>query len=251
MIPPVLTTSMERDAILKEIRRAAAENGGIAPGQNQFEKLTGITQGKWRGRLWLKWSDAVYEAGLTPGRMQEAHPEEFLLESLANLTRICGHFPTASEIKMQRVRDRAFPNHGVFDRLGSKSNRIEKLRLFVGQHAQYADIADLLPYAEPLKSEESDIAERAELTTIGDGYVYMLKLGKHYKIGKTFAVPRRHRQIALELPEKPDVIHSIQTDDPEGIEAYWHKRFAQKRTNGEWFALDREDIKNFKRRKFM
>ncbi len=88
-------------------------------------------------------------------------------------------------------------------------------------------------------------------TDLGDGSVYMLKLGKHYKIGKSFSVPRRHREITIELPEKPDVVHVITTDDPSGIEAYWHKRFAEKRTNGEWFALKREDINAFRRRKFM
>ncbi|WP_137895043.1 GIY-YIG nuclease family protein [Ramlibacter sp. 2FC] len=239
---------MDRNAILSEIRRLAEANGGVAVGRTRFEKLTGITEGVWLGKFWLSWGEAVSEAGFAPGKMQEAHAEEFLLECLANLTRSCGRFPTAAEIKMRRVNDKEFPNHGVFDRLGTKSAKIGRLREFGKKRSAYADILDLLPEVK-FSSVESELA--GEVAQQGDGYVYMLRLDKHFKIGKTFAVPRRHREIALELPEKPEVVHAIRTDDPSGIEAYWHARFADRRTNGEWFLLRPEDVRVFKRRKFM
>jgi hypothetical protein len=55
----------------------------------------------------------------------------------------------------------------------------------------------------------------------------------------------------IELQEKPDVVHLITTDDPTGIETYRHKRFAEKNTNGEWFALTADDVRAFKRPRFM
>jgi hypothetical protein len=62
-------------------------------------------------------------------------------------------------------------------------------------------------------------------------------------------VGRRSYEVALQLPERLEVVHEIETDDPEGIERYWHQRFASKRTNGEWFLLTDADVTAFKRRK--
>lgn len=240
---------MTRQAILDEIRRAAASSGGVAPGQRQFETLTGISASQWRGKFWLRWSEAVAEAGFAARRMNEANPDEVVLEHLARLTKARGHFPTYAELRMQRELDKAFPDASVFARLGPQSSRIARLREFVQNNAAYADLIELLPASHQTEPNDSSASGTAE--ELRDGFVYMLKLGKHYKIGMTVDVPRRHRQVALELPEKPNVVHSIRTDDPKGIEDYWHRRFSHKQTNGEWFALDPKDVKAFKRRKFM
>jgi hypothetical protein len=96
---------------------------------------------------------------------------------------------------------------------------------------------------------DMELPPKSETISGKIGYVYLVKHGsrKEYKIGKTFNPLRREGEIALQLPEKLEPIHYIKTDDPSGIENYWHTRFAEKRKEGEWFALTAEDVRAFKR----
>jgi len=237
-----------REHILAEIRRTAGANGGKALGVRRFLTETGIAESDWRGKLWARWGDAVIEAGLQPNEWQGANPDEDSLLPLANMVKELGRFPVTSEIALRRRTDKNFPSKEVFSRFGGKAELIVRLREFCSARGEH-EIADLCGGGQDAVEPSNN---RIETTSnVADGYVYMLKHGKHYKIGKTFSVPRRHREIALELPEKPDIVHTIRTDDPTGIEAYWHSRFASKRTNGEWFELTREDVQAFKKRKFM
>jgi Meiotically up-regulated gene 113 len=82
-------------------------------------------------------------------------------------------------------------------------------------------------------------------------FVYLLKVGRAFKIGRTNSVGRRERELAIQLPERSQTVHEIKADDPVGIEAYWHNRFRDKREDGEWFELDVQDVKAFRRCKFM
>jgi hypothetical protein len=238
----------DKSRIIAEIKRTATENNGLPLGWKSFENSTGISTGSWRGKYWRNWGDAIEEAGFPRNQANKAHDNNFLLLSLAQLCQKNKRFPTYADLRLERESNKSFPGHHAFNRLGSKEVRVIALKDFIKGRSEFLDVLKFLDDSENQASGQQydDTAER-----LTDGFVYMIKFDKHYKIGKTFAVPRRHREISLELPEKPDIVHAIRTDDPAGIEAYWHNRFASKRSNGEWFSLTREDIQAFKRRKTM
>ncbi len=240
---------VEKGRILDEIRRTAADNGGIPLGRATFERETGISKNSWMGKYWARWSDAVAEAGFPPNQRPERIEDDALLDALARVTRDLGRFPTGAELGLARKRDTSIPHLERFKRrLGDLSSRVARQRTHATSRPQLADVLALLP--DEIEEEDSGAPTAAN----GDGSVYLSRHGArgvHYKIGHTYDVPRRHRQLNLETPEKLVPVHVIRTDDPRGIEEYWKRRFAAKCTNGEWFALSREDVAAFKRRKFM
>ena len=93
---------------------------------------------------------------------------------------------------------------------------------------------------------EEDCAEQLVIR-----FVYLLRSGRYYKIGRSNAAGRRERELVIQPPEKAQTVHVIRTDGPVGIESYWHRRFEEKQKNGEWFELTPLDVKAFRRRKFM
>lgn len=99
-----------------------------------------------------------------------------------------------------------------------------KLRTFAPERG-YEDVAALCPVS-PNPAGEPKVAGRTEPIEIGS--VYLMKSGKFFKIGHSNAVGRRERELAIQMPDKLKVVHEIRTDDPPGIEAYWHRRFADR-----------------------
>jgi Meiotically up-regulated gene 113 len=150
---------------------------------------------------------------------------------------------------MKARRDRTFPSHNTFRRFGGKSALIRKLKLYCESRPGYDDVIQLCRSVPPDTSEDQGPTRRGHEVILG--YVYLAKSGRYFKIGQTNAVGRRERELVIQLPEKLSTVHKIITDDPVGIEHYWHKRFASKRANGEWFALSPDDVAAFRRRKTM
>lgn len=234
----------DREAILAEICRTAAANGGVALGKGRFAAATGISQARWSGVYRARRSDAVREAGFVPNRLQPAFPDDHLLGKMAELARELGRWPVSAEQRLKNRQDKSFPNIKAFERFGGKADLQRAAADYCHSREGWEDVPALID-VPPTPTQQTRKADTVA------GSVYMLKAGKHYKIGRSNAVGRREREIALQLPERARLVHTINTDDPPGIEQYWHQRFAAKRANGEWFALNAEDVSAFRRRKFM
>jgi hypothetical protein len=241
---------MDKDYILEEIRRTAEANAGVPLGHRRFESETGIKYYDWFGVHWARWSDAIRDAGFAPNQFQNAYERTELLGKYAALTRELGRLPVKGDLRLKSRCDPDFPNDKTFDRLGKKGEIITEVLAYCQTIGGYDDVVHLCEAffgsSYRVSSEQQKRSEQEVL-----GFVYLIRSGRFYKIGKSNAAGRREREIALQLPEKAKTVHVIRTDDPTGIEAYWHRRFDEKRRNGEWFELTASDLGAFKKRKFM
>lgn len=232
----------DRTRILEEIKRIAKLNGGRAPGVAAFERATGIRNSDWFPNIWLRWSDAIAEAGCAPNKMQGAYSQDFLVERFVALIKELGHIPVKGELLRKSKEDKTFPNEKVFYKEGKEA----LLRRVIAHCEGNATLEGVRSLCEG-EINEPISAKTGKTAKVETGFVYLMRSGRHYKIGLTISVGSRERQLAIQIPIPPTTIHSIETDDPRGVEAYWHRRFADKRGEGEWFDLTPDDIAAFKR----
>ena len=232
---------IDKARIIEEIKRIASGNGGKAPGMAVFERETGIRHSDWFPNLWLRWGDALVEAGYVGNKLQTAYSKDFLVEKFIAFLRELGHVPVKGEFLLKSKADKTFPNPKVFYQEG-KEGLLRRVVRYCEEHPGHEDVMVLCQ--NELKESTDTTEKKKKLET---GFVYLMKSGRHYKIGRTISVGSRERQLAIKIPVPPTTVHSIETDDPVGVEAYWHKRFADKRGEGEWFDLSAEDIAAFKR----
>lgn len=235
--------NITKQNILDTIRQTAKENDGVPLGMNRFEKETGIKPYDW-GKYWARFGDAQKEAGFSPNQLQVAYSDEFLFKKFISLADKLNKFPTSREIRIEKNNNSEFPDYSAFMRaFGSKERLSLKLLDYCQESKGHENIVKLCEEIIKKKSELENYDDKSKRNL---GAVYLFKHGKYYKIGKTNDTVRRGNELKIQLPENLDLIHEIKTDDPSGVETYWHKRFEAKRKNGEWFDLNVADIKAFK-----
>lgn len=241
-----MNREVEKQEIIRVIRSLALASQGVPPGQKKFQSATGIAPHVWQNRIWRRWSDALIDAGFEPLTWFEGYDDDAILTKVLNLAKRLQAFPKSGDLAFEGANNSDFVSNGVIKRRWKIAELAVALRDFAKSREEFEIVAycnDFLASTEnkrPLPiSEVSDKTQH--------GFVYLIRYMKHYKIGRTSSVARRSRQVQVELPDETVLVHAILTDDPAGIEAYWHKRFGDKRGNGEWFRLTSEDVAAFRK----
>jgi hypothetical protein len=229
----------EKNLILDHLKRIAKANGGKAPGELAFKRETSIGRSDWFPHVWLRWSDAIVEAGFEANQFGVSISKDVVVNKFIELTRELGRIPIKGELLRKAKIDKTFPNAEVFYSEG-KEGLLKRVAQYCEAHPSNEDILALCRI--PKVGVESE--KKVKIET---GFVYLMRSGRHHKIGRTNSLGSRERQLAIKIPVPPTTVHSIETDDPVGVEAYWHKRLAEKRGEGEWFDLTSDDIAAFKR----
>lgn len=234
---------MTKEEIIAEIQRIAKENGGKPPGVDRFEGITGIRPYDWQ-KYWLKFTDAQFEAGFKPNQMVGSLGDDFKFEKLAQLMRDIGKFPTRVELRHRKLADPDFPSASTIEHMGgNKQEVIIKFLNWCRDKPEYADVVKLL---EGIKIETA--TEYVSDEGVKCGFVYLVRGHPgEYKIGRTNLVDRRLSELGATASIEQELVHAVKTDDPAGIETYWHRRFQDKRMKGEWFKLNSSDVRAFRR----
>ncbi len=202
-----------KNHILDEIRRTAKGNCGVPLGRQRFYAETGIKEGDWSGRYWARWSDALKEAGFHPNRLQARLDDSLVLEKLALMIRELGRFPVEAELRIRRREDATFPSHNTFNRFGSRSGLAAAVTSWCEKRDGYGDV---IAICAPHHKADASAPTRSVSDTVVFGAVYLLRSGRYYKIGRSNAVGRRERELAIQLPEKATVVHSTRPTTPPG-----------------------------------
>lgn len=80
-------------------------------------------------------------------------------------------------------------------------------------------------------------------------FIYLMRCEEHsyYKIGITYNLQKRLKEIQTGTPDKIYIVDHYETDNARKIEGALHSFFSDKHRNNEWFELSIEDEIKFKK----
>ncbi len=246
-------SSRSKDELIALLRQTAARNGDRPLGAVAFYRKAGVAkEDLWNVGL-RSYGDLCELAGFRRNRLQGPMDPDQLLEKLAFLAAKLQRWPDNTDRKIAHLSDPTFPSYEAYRTARNKRGSLEQQLLdWCSTRPQYSEVQRAV---EARLAQSGNHSERAQLRKVVNGYVYLFRYGNHgrdYKIGMSEDASRRHSQLSAVFPGQLPVVHVIETDDPRGIEQYWHQRFEAKRIEGkkEIFRLDPLDIAAFRSRKY-
>lgn len=242
--------------IIEAIKNTAEDNGGMPLGRIRLRQETGITEHHYQKYGTL--GQLQTEAGYPPNQLTQGIAEDALVKQLVELCARFGRFPTQQQLRQARHEaPDLIASHNTFNRLGETKAR--RAAAVVGYLASNGELDDdekavlkiCLPIAETAECDADDPEGQMDEC----GYVYLFRDGRAYKIGNSTDPDCRRDALQTGNPRRIVLVHRILTDDPVGIEKYWHDRFAGRRHTidggREWFHLTRDDVATFRARRRM
>jgi len=158
-----------------------------------------------------RWSDALKEAGFPPNQLIAARTARTWWTTLLPSCESLAIFQSRRDPTQTPERSElSEPQHlRKFGGMRALSAELERFCRDRGEN----DLAELC--ARRPRTTRPKTRREPEESAIGElAYVYLMKSGRFYKIGRTNALGRRERELVIQLPEAAKVVHSIKTDDP-------------------------------------
>src|SRR3990170_2857745 len=165
---------MNKQEILSEIKRIAEKCDGKAPGFQRFAAETGVRKADWYPNLWLRWGDAISEAGCQPNDFNAAYDTNFLITKYIELIRELDHFPIEGQLRIKKKTDKDFPSHDAFSQLGSKQERAQKIIEYCQGKSEFNDI---IPHCSVVAKSTRKEPDSTNSDSGNVGYVYLIRHG--------------------------------------------------------------------------
>ena len=98
--------------------------------------------------------------------------------------------------------------------------------------------------AKELRTKKKELKQKFEQQKRTSGFVYILRSENgYYKIGKAMNVKSRLIAWQRTFPVKIDLLFSFACNDRNKVEKILHRKYAKKRIEIEWYALDENDLR--------
>ncbi|MDA8085375.1 MAG: DUF86 domain-containing protein [Nitrospiraceae bacterium] len=156
-----------------------------------------------RHQFWLRWSDALKEAGCQTNSFTPAFPIDFLITKYIELIRELGRFPIEGELDIKGRSDKDFPNRMTFSkRLGSKPERAAKILNFCKEHNEIiGEATKNIPDAVREKYKDIPWRDMAGMRDKVSHFYFGINFNKVWlAVKKNFPIPKpRMKQVLADL----------------------------------------------------